>query len=207
MLRPHFRRGRSFKSTSYTGNTSAGLCKWKLYYKYKPIIITKNVLGLKVSHLIVLCIINYYLHRLGAWHDKNNNSYSDCAHYHKLYPRRVVCYELESRQIQVVDFTLLSYAICNYHISICNHSGSFSNIALATLTLQSTKKLFQKGNLENKCMILILSGADVRAWSVGIDSIFSGIFPSKMKFNHSVLNSSAGGSLLCLLVLPKTHLL
>ncbi len=106
-----------------------------------------------------------------------------------------MCYELESRQIQVVDFTLLSYAIFNYHISICNHSGSFSNIALATLTLQSAKKLFQKGNLENKCVILILSGADIHASSVGIDPIFSGILPTKMKCNHSVLSSSAGGSL------------
>ncbi len=34
----------------------------------------------------------------------------------------------------------------------------------------SAKKLFQKGNLENKRMILTLSGADVRARSVGINS-------------------------------------
>ncbi len=50
-------------------------------------------------------------------------------------------------------------------------------VALATLTLQSAKKLFQKGNLENKCVIFILSGADVRAWNIGIDPIFSGILP------------------------------
>ncbi len=43
-------------------------------------------------------------------------------------------------------------------------------IALASLALQSDKKLFQKGNLENKRVILTLSGADVRARSVGIDS-------------------------------------
>ncbi len=42
-------------------------------------------------------------------------------------------------------------------------------VALASLALQSAKKLFQKGNLENKRMILTLSGADIRAWSVGID--------------------------------------
>ncbi len=42
-------------------------------------------------------------------------------------------------------------------------------IALASLALQSAKKLFQKGNLENKSMMLTLSGADVHAWSVGID--------------------------------------
>ncbi len=42
-------------------------------------------------------------------------------------------------------------------------------IALASLALQSAKKLFQKDNLENKRVILTLSGADVRARSVGID--------------------------------------
>ncbi len=41
--------------------------------------------------------------------------------------------------------------------------------ALASLALQRVKKLFQKGNLENKRVILTLSGADVHAWSVGID--------------------------------------
>ncbi len=43
-------------------------------------------------------------------------------------------------------------------------------VALASLALQSAKKLFQKGNLENKSMILTLSWVDVRARSVGIDS-------------------------------------
>ncbi len=42
-------------------------------------------------------------------------------------------------------------------------------IALASLALQSLKKLFQKGNLENK-RVNTLSGADVRTRSVGIDS-------------------------------------
>ncbi len=42
-------------------------------------------------------------------------------------------------------------------------------IALASLALQSVKKLFHKGNLENKSVILTLSGADVRARSVDID--------------------------------------
>ncbi len=58
-------------------------------------------------------------------------------------------------------------------------------VALASLALQSAKKLFQKGNLENKRVILTLSGPDVRAQSVGIDPytywelyrFFSGIFP------------------------------
>ncbi len=30
-------------------------------HEYKPVIFTENVLGLKVSHLIVLCLINYCL--------------------------------------------------------------------------------------------------------------------------------------------------
>ncbi len=76
--------------------------------------------------------------------------------------------------------TLLSYAAFNNHIPIHDHSGSTwrphqwkqaeARIALASLALQSAKKLFQKGNLENKRMILTLSGADVRARSVGIIS-------------------------------------
>ncbi len=41
---------------------------------------------------------------------------------------------------------------------------------IALAISQSAKKLFQKGNLENKLMILTLSGADVRAQSVGINS-------------------------------------
>ncbi len=36
-------------------------------------------------------------------------------------------------------------------------------VALASLALQSDKKLYQKGNLENKTVILTLSGADIRA--------------------------------------------
>ncbi len=43
-------------------------------------------------------------------------------------------------------------------------------VALALLALQSAKKLLQKGHLENKLMILTLSGADVLARIVGIDS-------------------------------------
>ncbi len=39
-----------------------------------------------------------------------------------------------------------------------------------SLKLQSAKKLFQKGNLENKRVILTLSGADIHARSVGINS-------------------------------------
>ncbi len=42
-------------------------------------------------------------------------------------------------------------------------------VTLASLALQSVKKLFQKSNLENKPLILTLSGADFRTQSVGID--------------------------------------
>ncbi len=75
--------------------------------------------------------------------------------------------------------TLLSYATFNYHIHIHDNSDSTwrqhqwkqteTMVALASLPLQSAKKLFQKGNLENKRAILTLSGADVWARSVGID--------------------------------------
>ncbi len=75
------------------------------------------------------------------------------------------------------QLTLLSYATFNYHIPIHDHSWRQNQwkqaetmVALASLALQSAKKLFQKGNLENKRMILTLSGADVRARSVGTDS-------------------------------------
>ncbi len=55
------------------------------------------------------------------------------------------------------------------------HENSISEnrqtmVALASLALQSAKKLFQKGNLENKRVILTLSRADVHARSFGIDS-------------------------------------
>ncbi len=86
--------------------------------------------------------------------------------------------------------TLLSYATFNYHIPIHDHSWrqhqwkhTETMIALASLALQSAKKLFQKGNLENKRVILTLSGADVRSRCVGIDDVlgtlpfFSGTFP------------------------------
>ncbi len=125
-----------------------------------------------------------------------------------------------------VRLTLLSYATFNYHIPIHDHSWRQHQwkqtemmVALASLALQSAKKLFQKGNLENKCVILTLSGADVRARSVGIDPytfwglyrFFSRTFPycpQTVKLNHSVLSGSDGGSLwrlLCSLVHPKTQ--
>ncbi len=87
---------------------------------------------------------------------------------------------------------LLSYATFNYHIPIHDHSWrqhqwkqTETMVALASLASQSAKKLFQKGNLENKRLILTLSGADIRAQSIGIDlytywgtlPIFSGTFP------------------------------
>ncbi len=88
--------------------------------------------------------------------------------------------------------TLISYGTFNHHIPIHDHSWrqhqwtqTETMVALASLALQSAKKLFQKGNLKNKRVILTLSGADVRAQSVGIDPymywglyrFFSGTFP------------------------------
>ncbi len=71
---------------------------------------------------------------------------------------------------------LLSYATFIYHIPIHDHSWrqhqwiqAETMVALASLALLSAKKLIQKGNLENKRVILTLSGADVHARSVGID--------------------------------------
>ncbi len=50
-------------------------------------------------------------------------------------------------------------------------------VALALLALQCAKRLLQKGNLENKRVILTLSGADVRAQSVGQSlQDFAGLF-------------------------------
>ncbi len=84
---------------------------------------------------------------------------------------------------------LLSYATFNHHIPIHDHSWrqhqwiqAETMVALASLALQSAKKLFQKGNLENKRVILTLFGADIHAWSViptriGTLPIFSGTFP------------------------------
>ncbi len=48
-------------------------------------------------------------------------------------------------------------------------SENRDNGSLASLVLQSDKKLFQKGNLENKRVIVTFSGADVHARSIGID--------------------------------------
>ncbi len=88
-------------------------------------------------------------------------------------------------------------------------------VALASLALQSAKRLFQKGNLENKRVILTLSGADVRAQSFGIDLYtYWGLyrfFPGHLlrQWNLTTVSSgSDGGSLwrlLCLLVQPKTQ--
>ncbi len=77
---------------------------------------------------------------------------------------------------------LLSYAIFNYHIHIYDYSSSTwgqhqwkqteTMVALATLALQSAKELLQKGNLKTKYDALTLSGADVCARNLGIDSSF-----------------------------------
>ncbi len=87
--------------------------------------------------------------------------------------------------------TLLSYATFNHHIPIHDHSWrplqwkqTETMVALASLALQSAKKLFQKGNLENKRIILCLEQTFVHEALVLIPtrigdffSIFSGTFP------------------------------
>ncbi len=75
-----------------------------------------------------------------------------------------------------------SYAFFNYRIPIYDRSGSTwrhhqwkqaeTMVALATLPLQSAKKLFQKGNLKTKYEALTLSGSDVCTQSVCIDPSF-----------------------------------
>ncbi len=58
--------------------------------------------------------------------------------------------------------TLLSYVTYNYHIPIHDHSWRQHHwqtekiVALASLALQSAKKLFQKGNLANAWYLLCL---------------------------------------------------
>ncbi len=113
---------------------------------------------------------------------------------------------------------LLSYATFNHHIPIHDHSWRQHQwkqmetmVALALLSLQSAKKLFQKGNLENKRLILTSAGADICTRSIGIGDFNIkkiGTFPYTIKLNHSVLSSSDRRSLwriLCSLVYPKTQ--
>ncbi len=105
--------------------------------------------------------------------------------------------------------TLLSYATFNHHIPIHNHSWrqhqwiqTETMVALASLALQSAKKFFQKGNLENKRVILTLSGADIRARRFGIDPytywglyrFFPGHFLRQWNLT-TVSSGSDGGSL------------
>ncbi len=140
------------------------------------------------------------------------------ACHHKLYKSHSW---LWAQQTQAID-SLLSYASFNYHIPIHDHSWrqhqwtqTKTMVALASLALQSAKKLFQKGNLENKHVILTLSGADVRARSVGIDPytywglylFFPGHFLRQWHLT-TVSSGSDGGSLwrlLCSLMHPKTQ--
>ncbi len=61
-------------------------------------------------------------------------------------------------------------------MQLLNTTFTEAMVALASLALQSAKKLFQKGSLENKSVILTLSGADVRARSVGIIATCIGDF-------------------------------
>ncbi len=93
------------------------------------------------------------------------------ACYHKLYKSHSW---LWAQQTQAIDSHWFHMQL-NYHIPVHGHSWrqhqwkqTETMVALASLALQSAKKLFQKGNLENK--LVILTGADVRTQSVGTDS-------------------------------------
>ncbi len=86
-------------------------------------------------------------------------------------------------------------------------------VALASLVMildLRAKKLFQKGNLKNKCVILTLSGADVRAQSLGIDSYtywgLYRLFPGHFlrQWNLTTVSSAAQMER-CSLVHPKTQ--
>ncbi len=48
-------------------------------------------------------------------------------------------------------------------------NGSFSNISLTECQEGTEKAIWKKGNLENKRVVLTLSGADVHTQSNGID--------------------------------------
>ncbi len=109
------------------------------------------------------------MHRQGAQHDKNNNTAGLKTNFISLTSD----YELNNFKRSTHTATF------NYHIPIHGYSDSTwrqhqwkqaeTMIALA-LALQSAKKLFQKGNLENKRMILTLSGVDICAQNFVIDS-------------------------------------
>ncbi len=121
------------------------------------------------------------LQELMLWHNGNNKTGQ--SHALKMSETLSPTW-LWAWQIQAVDFTLLSYAVFHYHNPIYDHSGSTwrqhqwkqaeTMVALASLALKSAKKLFQKGNLENKIWRVIpnLSGAEFLAQSVGIDPSF-----------------------------------
>ncbi len=100
--------------------------------------------------------------------------------------------------MQLLTTTFLFMIIHEDSTSENRGNGSFSIISQEALS---------EGNLENKRMILTLSGADVCARSVGIDpNTYWGLL---RQWNlTSVISGSDGGSLwrlLCSLVPPKTQ--
>ncbi len=118
------------------------------------------------------------------------------ACYHKLYKshswlaQQTQAIDWHCFHMQLLTTTFLFTIIHGQHQWI----QAETMVALASLALLSAKKLFQKGNFENKCVILTLSGADVCARSVGIDPymywglyrFFPGHFLRQWN-NHSVL--------------------
>ncbi len=85
-------------------------------------------------------------------------------------------------------------------------------VALASLVLildLRAKKLFQKGNLKNKCVILTLSGADVHAQSLGIDSYtywgLYRLFPGHFLRQWNLTTAALMERLWCSLVHPRTQ--
>ncbi len=87
------------------------------------------------------------------------------ACYHKLYKSHSWLYAQQTQAIDSHCFYMQLFTII--HEDSASENGSFSIISFTEL---SAKKIFQKGNLENKSVILTLSGAGVHAQSVGIDS-------------------------------------
>ncbi len=71
-----------------------------------------------------------------------------------------------------VCYTFLSVCVFpgNWTHNLCAADAMLYHWATGTLALQSAKKLFQKGNLETNRVILTLSGAELHARSVGVDS-------------------------------------
>ncbi len=112
--------------------------------------------------------------------------------------------------MQLLTTTFLFTIILAAPLNTGRDNGSFSIISLT-----ECQEALSEGNLENKRVILTLSGADIRAQSVGIDSytywglywFFPGHFLRQWNLT-TVSSGSDGGSLwrlLCSLVHPKSQ--